>query len=301
MCVYLCVELYMPVCVQLSAAKRGVLFCVPVCACVFLCACVVYITLTLRVCGYAIYVYLSLSVNMSCMSISHNLYVNMLCMSISYDFCVHMSSLSLSRSLCVVFADDAAGAVTYEIFTGDAQTPGLIAYHKRVQTFFVWFIEAAQYFDEIEDERRRFYYVFENRHSRRTFVGYSISPSRCVVHRTRHLVEISKFPLVGCFRPAALSVLCVNCVEACGRTTPILCCTAWQSAHVCVNEHVWIFLCIQRACHGLNERRALLKAYVGSVFLIVPWLLLATSVTHMHTLVLCGQGCDGVQLLRLVG
>eukprot|EP00041_Stephanoeca_diplocostata_P019542 m.423265 g.423265 ORF g.423265 m.423265 type:complete len:407 (+) comp21331_c0_seq2:156-1376(+) len=64
-----------------------------------------------------------------------------------------------------------AGGVTYEIYTGNAETPGLLDYHKRVQTFFVWFIEAAQYFSDIEDERRQFYYLYQNRQGRRAFVG----------------------------------------------------------------------------------------------------------------------------------
>lgn len=49
---------------------------------------------------------------------------------------------------------------TYEVYYCEISTPGLLHYHKRLQTFILWFIDAASYIDT-DDEKWKFFLMFE--------------------------------------------------------------------------------------------------------------------------------------------
>ncbi|XP_062519502.1 histone acetyltransferase type B catalytic subunit-like [Corticium candelabrum] len=61
----------------------------------------------------------------------------------------------------------------YEVYKGDILTPGLRDYHARLQTFILWFIDAASFID-VDDENWQFYFLFE----RKTVDG---QPMYCIV------------------------------------------------------------------------------------------------------------------------
>jgi len=50
----------------------------------------------------------------------------------------------------------------YEIYQGNINTPGLNEYHQRLQTFILWFIDAASFIDA-DDEKWNFFFLFERR------------------------------------------------------------------------------------------------------------------------------------------
>lgn len=47
---------------------------------------------------------------------------------------------------------------TFEIYESNTNTPGFLAYHARLQTFLLWFVDAASYIDT-SDEQWRFFVV----------------------------------------------------------------------------------------------------------------------------------------------
>ncbi|XP_067004965.1 histone acetyltransferase type B catalytic subunit isoform X2 [Anabrus simplex] len=49
---------------------------------------------------------------------------------------------------------------TFEVYQCDIKTPGFTSYHERLQTFILWYIDAASFID-IDDERWRFFLCFE--------------------------------------------------------------------------------------------------------------------------------------------
>lgn len=57
--------------------------------------------------------------------------------------------------------DDVDGAVkqkTYVVYYGSILSSGLIAYHKRLQTFILWYIDAASFIDT-DDEKWKFFFM----------------------------------------------------------------------------------------------------------------------------------------------
>ncbi|XP_013395370.1 histone acetyltransferase type B catalytic subunit [Lingula anatina] len=52
----------------------------------------------------------------------------------------------------------------FEIYRADISVPGFREYHERLQTFLLWYIDAASYID-VDDDRWVFYLIFEKYHS----------------------------------------------------------------------------------------------------------------------------------------
>lgn len=50
---------------------------------------------------------------------------------------------------------------TFEIYECDKNTPGFLAFHARLQTFLLWFVDAASYID-IEDSQWQFFVGYSN-------------------------------------------------------------------------------------------------------------------------------------------
>ncbi|XP_031635725.1 histone acetyltransferase type B catalytic subunit [Contarinia nasturtii] len=61
---------------------------------------------------------------------------------------------------------------TFEIFECNIETPGFIAYHARLQTFLLWFVDAASYID-ITDPQWMFFVVYEKYTSNNGSVQYA--------------------------------------------------------------------------------------------------------------------------------
>lgn len=65
--------------------------------------------------------------------------------------------------------------VEYEVFHATINTPRLKEYHERMQTFVLWYIDAASFID-VDDEKWNFYILFEKRKGaisvQYNFVGY---------------------------------------------------------------------------------------------------------------------------------
>ncbi|UYV83403.1 HAT1, partial [Cordylochernes scorpioides] len=71
--------------------------------------------------------------------------------------------------------DENGDTHTYEIRKTDYSTPGFLEYHERMQSFILWFIDAASYIDS-DDERWDFYTLYEKYEdcgTKYAFVGYS--------------------------------------------------------------------------------------------------------------------------------
>ncbi|GAB6019378.1 hypothetical protein CHUAL_000964 [Chamberlinius hualienensis] len=58
------------------------------------------------------------------------------------------------------FTVEKDGCRTFEIYAADISTPGFCDYHERIQTFLLWFVDAASFINT-DDDRWRFYLVFE--------------------------------------------------------------------------------------------------------------------------------------------
>ncbi|XP_047227579.1 histone acetyltransferase type B catalytic subunit [Girardinichthys multiradiatus] len=56
--------------------------------------------------------------------------------------------------------NEEAEDLTYQIHKADIHCPGFLEYHKRLQTFLMWFIETASFLD-VDDDRWDFFLVFE--------------------------------------------------------------------------------------------------------------------------------------------
>ncbi|MEQ2221444.1 histone acetyltransferase 1 [Ilyodon furcidens] len=56
--------------------------------------------------------------------------------------------------------NEEAEELTYQIHKADIRCPGFLEYHKRLQTFLMWFIETASFLD-VDDDRWDFFLVFE--------------------------------------------------------------------------------------------------------------------------------------------
>ena len=63
---------------------------------------------------------------------------------------------------------------TFEIYHCTAQTPGLREYHEALQTFILWYIDAASYID-VDDDRWRFFLCFERYVSAEGETRYAIA------------------------------------------------------------------------------------------------------------------------------
>jgi len=65
--------------------------------------------------------------------------------------------------------------VEYEVYHGTINSPQLRSYHERMQTFVLWYIDAASFID-VDDERWHFYMLFEKKKGaisvQYNFVGY---------------------------------------------------------------------------------------------------------------------------------
>ncbi|CAG4965874.1 unnamed protein product [Parnassius apollo] len=52
---------------------------------------------------------------------------------------------------------------TFEVYYSEISTPGFLAYHQRLQTFLLWYVDAASFID-VDDEQWTFFTVFEKYH-----------------------------------------------------------------------------------------------------------------------------------------
>uniref|UniRef100_A0A8C9QNU4 Histone acetyltransferase type B catalytic subunit n=1 Tax=Scleropages formosus TaxID=113540 RepID=A0A8C9QNU4_SCLFO len=59
-----------------------------------------------------------------------------------------------------VHSGDEGEDITYQIYKADMTCPGFQEYHKRLQTFLIWFIETASFID-VDDDRWDFFLIFE--------------------------------------------------------------------------------------------------------------------------------------------
>ncbi|XP_043242983.1 histone acetyltransferase type B catalytic subunit-like isoform X1 [Amphibalanus amphitrite] len=69
---------------------------------------------------------------------------------------------------------DSDASRTFEIYYCTAQTPGLREYHQALQTFILWYIDAASYID-VDDDRWRFFLCFERYSSAEGETRYAIA------------------------------------------------------------------------------------------------------------------------------
>jgi histone acetyltransferase 1 len=60
----------------------------------------------------------------------------------------------MMEGMLVMFALD--GNRTWEIYMCEVTTPGFLKYHDRLQTFVLWFIDAASFIDTDDDHWRFF-------------------------------------------------------------------------------------------------------------------------------------------------
>ncbi|KAJ0172243.1 hypothetical protein K1T71_012216 [Dendrolimus kikuchii] len=59
-----------------------------------------------------------------------------------------------------VTPDDGSEKRTFEVYYCETSTPGFLAYHERLQTFLLWYVDAASFID-VDDEQWTFFLVFE--------------------------------------------------------------------------------------------------------------------------------------------
>lgn len=75
-----------------------------------------------------------------------------------------------------VFGKETSFPRTYELYKADVTVPGFVDYHERMQSFILWFIDAASYIDS-DDEKWEYFVMHEKKlvdgKNRYPFVGYA--------------------------------------------------------------------------------------------------------------------------------
>ena len=74
----------------------------------------------------------------------------------------HAVSSMYARVHALTRGSMACGGVGGWVKIDDFNAPGIREYHARVQTFFIWFIEAASFLD-LDDDRWRLLYLYERK------------------------------------------------------------------------------------------------------------------------------------------
>ncbi|XP_041982856.1 histone acetyltransferase type B catalytic subunit [Aricia agestis] len=71
-----------------------------------------------------------------------------------------------------VTPDDGGDKRTFEVYFSETTTPGFLPYHERLQTFLMWFVDAASYID-VDDDQWTFFTVFEKYQSSEGSIRYA--------------------------------------------------------------------------------------------------------------------------------
>lgn len=82
----------------------------------------------------------------------------------------------MGEKVCSYFVED----IEYEVYHGTIETPRLKKYHERLQTFILWYIDAASFIDT-DDEKWNFYFLFEKKKGALNPI-YSIAGYMTVYH-----------------------------------------------------------------------------------------------------------------------
>ncbi|CAH2054537.1 unnamed protein product, partial [Iphiclides podalirius] len=61
---------------------------------------------------------------------------------------------------------------TFEVYYCETSTPGFLAYHQRLQTFLLWYVDAASFID-VDDDQWTFFTLFEKYHNSNGDVRYA--------------------------------------------------------------------------------------------------------------------------------
>lgn len=58
----------------------------------------------------------------------------------------------------IFLIDDGGEKRSFEVYYCETSTPGFLAYHERLQTFLLWYVDAASFID-VDDDQWTFFTV----------------------------------------------------------------------------------------------------------------------------------------------
>ncbi|KAJ8874270.1 hypothetical protein PR048_025113 [Dryococelus australis] len=82
------------------------------------------------------------------------------CNDLAKDVSFRSKMFCQSVHIFILFTDENSPPKCYEVFFCDVTMPGFVNFHDRLQTFILWYIDAASFID-IDDENWRFFVMYE--------------------------------------------------------------------------------------------------------------------------------------------